>query len=321
MTRIDAPRSDARFLAEVRERIRPLDLLLLGLAPAVLLAVHAQPLPAREALVFVREAPLITTAFTAHFVHLRLDHLLGNLVVYGLMAPTAYLLLVLSGRRSEFLMVTVTVLLAFPFVLTGLDSLVIDRGRLFGFSGLAMGFVGALPVALFLFLDERIEPAVGLDDAPLLFFVGIGVIGWRSLEGPIRVPVIAGAGLVAIVYAVRLVRTLPRPLSTALRATLGHAGYVELAAAAPVLFVLAVWTAFPADPTRYGTVVNLLGHFLGYTLGFLATFLAVRIDRAVGHGPDVPPPPPEPPIEGYEPEGDPPEGDEGADARTPGVRR
>lgn len=297
----------ARFLAEVRERTHLVDLLVLGLVPAVLLAVFWLEPATREGLVFVRANPSLTTAFTAHYVHLERPHLLGNLAVYVLTAPTVYLLLLLSDRRAEFLMVTTTVLLGFPLVLTGLDTLVIDHGRLFGFSGLAMAFVGALPVALFLFLDERIEPAVGLDDAPLLFFVGIAIIAVRTVTGPVGWLLAAGTSLLALVYVGRLVRALPRPLTPELRASLRRSGYVELAVAAPVLFALAVWTAFPAEPASAGRVVDLLGHFLGYSVGFLAAFLAIRVDRALGAGRDVPPPPPEPPIHAGEPPDEPPD--------------
>lgn len=309
---IDPSEPDAvpGFLSEVAGRSRALDWLLLSAAPAVLVAVHALPLPIREALAFARADPSLATAFTAHYVHLSTAHLLGNLAVYLLIAPTAYLLLLLSGRRSEFLAVTATVLLVFPFVLTGLDTIVIPQGTLVGFSGLTMAFIGVLPVAAFLFLDDRIEPAVGLDDAPSLFFAGLALISFRAVRSPTGLALTAVAALIALAYLIRIGRTLPRQPGRQLGGLLPRSGYVELAVASPVLFALAILAAFPTDPVRSGTVVNLYGHLLGYTLGFIATFLTVRLVRATGG--EVQPLPatrvPPPDADGNDREAEPPDG-------------
>lgn len=78
------------------------DLVLL-VVPVVLLGVYAVPEPIRREWVFSYVEPTATTAFTSHFVHLGAEHLAVNLASYLLLAPTAYALSTLSGRRGAFL--------------------------------------------------------------------------------------------------------------------------------------------------------------------------------------------------------------------------
>lgn len=298
------PRSGLRF--DVSRRFRPLDIVVLLAPPVVLLGIFALPSAVRAGLVFERTAPTLLTAFGAHFVHLQPAHLLGNLAVYALVAPTVYLLFLLAEARAEFLAVSATILLLFPFVLTGLDTLVLHRGTLVGFSGLAMAYTGVLPVAAFLLLDERTDVAVGLDDAPVFFLAGMSLIAVRVAPGRNGLLIAVVVTAVALAYAARIGRALPWPSWTRLRGLLDRSGYVELVLATPVVFAVAILAAFPTDPVGAGTVVNLFGHLLGYSLGFLATYVTVRLDRAVGgESPASPQSPPEPPADHTEGSADP----------------
>lgn len=270
------------FLEDVGRQAHRIDGPLLLLAPAVLVAVHTLPTPTRAGLVFDRAAPSLMTAFSAHFVHLEAAHLLGNLVVYALVVPVVYLLLLLGGRRSEFLAVLAVILSLFPLVLTALGTLVIGRGTLLGFSGLAMAFVGVLPVATFLFLDGWTTTDVGLDDAPILFFGGMALIAVRVVPVGLGLVVAAVATAFALVYLLRIVRSVPRPWLPRVRGLLRRSGYLELGLGSPVVFAVAILAAFPADPVRSDAVVDLFGHLIGYSLGFLAIYLTVQLDRAVG---------------------------------------
>ncbi len=284
----DARAEPPTFLAEVRRRSRPADWLLLLGPPVGLLAVQALPPATRASLAFSPARASILTAFTAHYVHFSAGHLAGNLATYLLIAPAVYLLLLLGGRRGEFQAFAVTVLGAFPFVLTALAALSGRPGTVAGFSGLGMAYVGALPAALFLFLDRRLDARVGLDDAPGLFLAGLAVVAVRAVPTTAGLAIAAAAGLLAVVYAFRLRRAVPGGSWAAVRRALGRSGYVELAAATPVLFVLALLAGFPADPLAPGTVVDLFGHFVGYALGFVSLYLSVRLVRAAGGEPERP---------------------------------
>ena len=295
------------FLAEVLDRARPVDGLVLAVAPAALIGLQELSRADRAALAFDRAEPSLLTAFTAHYVHLEADHLHGNLAVYALVVPVVYLLFLLGGRRRAFLAVAVGVLAGLPLVLTGLGTAVIGRGIMAGFSGLSMAFVGVLPIALFGFLDDRLSSAVSVRDAPALFLAGVALVAVRAVPGREGWFIATGAAALAVHYGVRVAKGLERPVRPAAVAWLARGGYLELALVAPVVFGLAIWAGFPTDPAREGSVVDLLGHVLGYGLGFLVPYVGVLL--AGGRRP--PPPPPS----------EPPEASRTDDARPPDVFR
>lgn len=243
--------------------------------PIVLLGIHFSPGGFRESLVFSPAAPDLVSAFGAHFVHRSVPHLLGNLVVYALIVPSAYVLAVLGRCRQQFLQASAVVVLVFPFVLSGLHLLLMDRGMVLGFSGLAFAFVGVLPLLLPGYL-ARFEGEVRVAHMPVIFFAGVSVIAIRSLPaGQVRFAVTLGAALVAIGYAAALWRDLR---TVRLGALVQRAGTFELALGAPILFFLAILAGFPTDPGRDAAIVNLYGHVIGYGLGFITAFVIFHLD-------------------------------------------
>ena len=272
------------LLAELRDRASPADVGLLLAAPVVLIVAFSFPAPVRESLAFSHADPSIVTAFAAHYVHLDATHLRGNLAVYAMVVPPTYLLFLLSGRRREFAVIVPAILLAFPFVLSASSLVLVRRGVLLGFSGLAMAFVGVLPVAAFRYVGERVPRAIDVDDAPVLFFTGSALIALRSGPSTLGPAIATLAGIVALAYAVRLGRALGRPGREEIGRALRRTGHVELWTASPVLFFLSIVVAFPADPVAGGAIVDLYGHFLGYGLGFIATYVTLRLDDATPDG-------------------------------------
>jgi len=261
--------------SRLRAALRPRDVVAVLGVPAVLVAVFALPAPLRESFVFSPAAPSLVSAYATHFVHRSAGHLLGNLAVYGLAVPAAYLLAVLGDCRQVFFIPFVGVLIALPLVLSALHVLLGSSGQVVGFSGLNMAFVGMLPLFETVYL-ARLERDIRLDHAPALFFAGAAVVAARVVPpGDTRLVIVAGTTLVAVVYAGHVYRELS---AAAIRNLLEHTGEFELVLGTVVVFFVAVFLAFPADPVRSGGVVDVYGHFLGYALGFVATFLAFRID-------------------------------------------
>lgn len=256
--------------------------LLLAL-PAVLLVVFWLPDPVRDGLVLRADDPTLATAFAAHFVHRSWSHLAGNLAIYAGAVGVGYPLAVLGGRRRTYLSVVVAVLLTYPLVLSGLHLAGHDAGVLLGASGLALALLGALPMVLFAYLGARVDGAVSVDHAPALFFLGAATIAGRTaLAVPAVRPVVPVAVLLGALYLLPVAGRLRRGTSVRGR-QLHRAGYVELPAAAVVVFFLAVAAAVPADPSAGGgALAELTLHVLAFALGFAGAYLTDRSLRALG---------------------------------------
>jgi hypothetical protein len=168
---------DLGLLASVAARGHPVDAVVLAVVPVTLVAVFLLvPESTREAFVLDYRAPTAVDMYASHFVHFAGAHLATNVAVYALGALPAYCYLAAAGRRDDFLAAFGAVLTIFPYVLSGLNAVFVRPSVGYGFSGLAMAFLGFLPVALALFVRERMLPGVTIDHAPLLFFAVAGTL-------------------------------------------------------------------------------------------------------------------------------------------------
>lgn len=265
--------SDVSFLRAARNLVRPLDVLALLAVPGVLLGVFALPDAVTQGLVLSHADPTPATTLTAHYVHDSADHLLGNLSVYALVVPVAYLLCCLAGRRREFLVAFVAYLLVLPPVLSVLDLLLLDSGVVLGFSGVVMAFVGFLPLALVWYARTVAGVGLQVDHAPGLFFLGLaGISLWVVPVRPTQLLLAAVASAIGLAYA-HGARTA---LDGAAVRWPGSGAYVELAGAGLVAFAFGVAVGFPPGRVADGVIVNHYGHLLGYAIGFIAAYVAVR---------------------------------------------
>jgi hypothetical protein len=253
----------------------PADALLVAAAPVALVAVFLLPEATREAFVLDYREPTAVDLYASHFVHFGRPHLAANLAAYAAAVVPAYCCCVAAGRRTDFLAAFGAVLAVFPYALSGLNAVFVRPSVGYGFSGLAMAFLGFLPVALALFARERLLPGVSLDHAPLLFFAGAGTVAVLAVPASrfaLVGVVVAAVGVAA--YGWSLWRAVD---ATRLRAVPGRAGDAELAAAGVVLVLAAPFVAFPPDVAGDGYVLNVYSHLLGFCLGFIAPFTALRL--------------------------------------------
>jgi len=263
----------------VVDRYRPrgliLDLAILVGVPALLLGVYCLPEPTRIELALLYTEPTVLSAYTMHFVHLSADHLVTNLVAYLLVVPLTYVLAVRAGRRDVFRVATVTFLVAFPLVLSGLNLLV-ERPRIgYGFSGINMAFLGLLPLMLLSYLKRHAPATFELDHAPALFFAGVGLIAALAVPSPrLRLGIAGFAACGATLYLRGL--TPIRRLRADVRSLFAEEG-AEYAVVGLLVFGLLPIAAFPPDPTGAGSVLNLYTHLLGYCLGFIAPYATVTL--------------------------------------------
>ncbi|WP_262342903.1 hypothetical protein [Haloplanus rubicundus] len=279
------PRHAGPRSAALGDRIRPADVALLGSVPVTLGLVSLLPRATRRSLVFDYAAPTLPTAFASAFVHLDPVHLLVNVVLYALLAATSLALDLASGHRRRFYTAFPTFVLVFPVVLSYLNLAVPRSATTLGFSGVAMAFVGYLPLALADYLDARfgIGPATQL--APALFLSSLALVAVLSVRSAFalvgdRATLLAlAASLGALRYA--LVVAERSDLRARCRRLLGTPGAVELTAVAAALVFAVPFVAFPASPERGAGVLNLYSHLLGYALGFLVPFVTVSARRFV----------------------------------------
>jgi hypothetical protein len=223
--------------------------------------------------------PTVVTAFTAHYVHLTPEHLVGNIVGFLLLASLAYGLSLLGGHRRLFFVSMATFLFAFPFVLSGLN-LAIPRNAIgFGFSGINMALFGYVAVALVTVVGDRF----GVDDRrylPALFLVSVGYVAANALPASVT-----SVGLVSVALAVSIPygRSAGRHSAQSLRQTIGRVietpVYAELVAAAVVVLLGYPFVGFPT-PTPDGPRINIYIHFLGYALAYIVVYMSLLVDRS-----------------------------------------
>ncbi|WP_245944524.1 hypothetical protein [Haloplanus salinus] len=278
------------FARLIRERTGLIDITLLLSLPAVLILIYLSPVGLRESLVFDYTEPTLFTAFASVFIHLDKIHLLVNIGVYALIVPVLFVLSIATRNRRRFYTAFVTFLLMFPFVLSYLNLALFRPSVAFGFSGVAMAFVGYLPFALANYLDDVFDVGPANQISPMLFLLSllcIAVLSIRSAPTIGRLVVLSTvvSVLVAILSVLLYVLALydqKDELQSKLRTVLRTSGHFELAMIAIVLIFAIQFVAFPPDPALGDGVLNLYVHFLGYSLGFLAVFTAVETAERLG---------------------------------------
>jgi uncharacterized membrane protein YGL010W len=249
---------------------------MLAAVPATLLAVFVLPRASKVGLALRYTDPTFLSLFANHYVHFDAGHLATNVAVGTAVVSTLFALArATDGDGTRWFDVTVTVVIvAFPPVLSGLNLLLV-RDRLgFGASGLAMAFVGLLPVALFAYLG-RFDDRIGIDHAPVVFFTAM--LPAAALVAPsARAALIAGGVSVLAVglYLRSLYVTVPLGK---LIAAVRRRGDPELVAAAVALSVGLPVAAFLPGGTAARTVPNVYSHLLGFCLGFLGGYFTARL--------------------------------------------
>lgn len=260
-------------LGDLREYIGEAALLI-SVVTSMLL-VYRLPKITRLDLVLDYRAPTLLTAYASHFVHLRHEHLLTNLVVFGLLFALSYWLAAAAGRRRLFHAAALTFLLAFPLALSWLN-LAVPRPRVgFGFSGVAMAFLGFLPIAVASVVEAEFPRSRALARAPGLYMLGLAVVAWRALPPVGLRPLLVAAILVAALAHLPRVPTADGASAGVRWLFEGSRGGLVLAGLAAL--VLVPFAAFPEEPVTANAVTNLYTHFLGYSLGFLVPYAAVSV--------------------------------------------
>lgn len=256
---------------------RPVDLALLIVVPVTLLVVFSSPLGLREQLVLDVSSPTVVTAYTSHYVHLEQAHLVGNLVMYALVAPTAYVLSVLSGKRWLFRWAVVTFLSVFPLVLSGMQ-LVFPRERiLFGFSGINAALFGLLCFVLVSYVSVHLSSSIDETDAPALLFFTIALITVLSVPSRAWMSELTTLSIgIGLSYVVTLLLCIGVPEWGSVVEGWGG-GRAEIGFIGLGVLLLFPFFGFYRTFTGDGAVFDLYAHFVGYALAFITIYVSAVI--------------------------------------------
>ncbi|MDX1744313.1 MAG: hypothetical protein R3324_00105 [Halobacteriales archaeon] len=259
-------------------RVGTVDLIAVSVVPLALATVHLQPMEVKRSLVLAYMDPTVWTAFTSHFVHLDGVHLATNILTYAVIVTPLYLLCLVSGNRDRFWAVYLTVIFAFPFAISALN-VALARPRIgLGFSSLNMAFLGFLPIALVWYLGDQFDPRIDPRVAPGFFFLGTGLIAVLAVPDSVHGVVIASSSAVAaLLFFYRGEGWGDRSVVASIKRAAARPGYFELAVVPIIVYVLVPFAAFPAEPIRNGSVLNLYAHQLGFCLGFIVPYTTFRI--------------------------------------------
>jgi len=178
----------------------------------------------------------------------------------------------------------------FPPVLAYLNLALFRPSVTFGFSGVAMAFVGYLPFALADYLDELFDIGPANQVGPMLFLLSLICIAALSVQSVpptnrlvvfITILSILLAALSALSYA-RSLKQTKGGFRTNLHTVIRTPGHCELTTIAIMMTFAIQFVAYPLDPSSGRSVLNLYVHFLGYALGFLAIFTTVETAERLG---------------------------------------
>ncbi|MDZ7745798.1 MAG: hypothetical protein U5K28_04470 [Halobacteriales archaeon] len=265
--------------AVLQDEIRSRDILGARRRPRVLSAVFVLPATTRESLAFAYREPTVVTAYTAHFVHFKIDHLAANVLGYVLLAGSGYVLAVLAGQRRLFGASAVTYVLAFPFALSGLNLAVPRNAVGYGFSGVNIAFAGVLGLLLVAYASRRIDSRLRVRHAPGVFFTAVVVVSLLALPaGVVSISVASASALVAGVYVVSSWYDLSRTGAHTEEAAGADstASFRDIGMLAAVVFFGYPFVGFPPAMPVDGSVVNLYVHLLGFCLGFIVPYVALE---------------------------------------------
>lgn len=230
------------------------------------------PIELHNALVFDHSEPRLWALWTSAYVHADLQHLVSNLLGFGMAILPTWFVFRWRGRQPVPRRLVLMYLVVFPVVLAvasfGFYQFLLgaDAAATRGFSGIVGAIFGLLFVAV-------LEIVYDLTDWRGVTGVGMAVLLVAMLQmllraGAATVPVIA-LGLVGVVLSVTLVvpRTHPREW---VRMFKGDSEPISLAGFGTLVVVVVLPHLFPIRWIQPNQVIDIFGHAAGVALGIIS---------------------------------------------------
>jgi len=264
------------FLSRLRGEAKQVDVVL-AIIPLLLVAVFLFPLETRRAFVFDYQNPTVMTAFSAHYVHLSISHLISNLIACTIFLLLAYLLVLSNGVRGQLYTELFVILFIFPVLLSYLN-LAIPRSAVgYGFSGLNMALLGYIAVEFTRYTGNYYLESIGVEDAIFSFLVlttFVSAVYARMYR--IALFLTVASSVFALGYLV-FADWSWRELYPALIHSLELRGYIELAVFTILIIIGYTSTAF-FNPVLEAGVTNVYIHFLGFCIGFINSYVFIYVN-------------------------------------------
>lgn len=263
------------FLSEAIRRTGWEDIFLLCLVPFVLIFVFLLPESVQEGFVLQIDSPTFLTVFMTHFVHAGFSHLFNNLTAYFVIVIPAYIMYAFIGRKDIFRRIFLVFLLVFPFILSGLDILVLGVDSSRGFSGIVAAFFGFLPLTIFRFLKLKLNFDLGTSNSVVLFLFAATLIAY------IYAGLSFSVALILVLLGLYLWRMSKEAKIGGLRffpsGSCSRRSHWMLASFAFLVFISLPFSMFPPDPVVGDMAVNILSHYSGFALGFVVPYILLEV--------------------------------------------
>lgn len=239
---------------------------------ATLTAIHfGIPTSIQKQLALDQSHPEPWMFLTSAYVHNSTQHLVGNLLGFGIGAVVASQLCDLQGRRRWFRVTTGLLLLVLP-VLVGLTDFVVFQSQGLepttrGFSAVVAGCVGFVLVALARWVADRYGQRIGSNMGLVVFLLLMGEILFIYQNGHL-----VGLGPLLLLFtglSLTLGTVVRRVGKKEWRGTKRRRLFVDAGFVVVVTTLLAalVWGLFPAHVVQDGSVTNILAHLAGLGWG------------------------------------------------------
>lgn len=255
-----------------RERSTPAQrVLAFWFVPLVLLLVAGLPEQTQSQWVLVLNDPAPVDLYLSNLVHADVQHLSNNVlsflllmcVLFPLAALTRHLrtLCVLSALLLTLLPVVVSVYTITALNGTGAETVA-------GFSGIAAGFAGILPVFIAIFVRSRVREASVFPGTAGLMGLELSVVLWLAGIRRPSLLVLGGLSVVAMLVAGRAGDDEGRSAR----------GYeLQLLVAAAIVFA-----AVPVPLiVNVGAGTNVYGHLVGFAGGFFLSMGLLAVQPVV----------------------------------------
>lgn len=259
----------------VHQRGTVLDVGLIVSISVVLIVLFSLSLETKRTLAFSYTEPTLLTAFTSHYIHFSVVHLLVNVIGYSLIVSTVYLCAIAANRRTQFFVVFTVFLLFLPFVLSAFNLVFPRAGIGVGFSGVIMAFLGYLPIVLTTLLGTQLDLSMNGIHSSWLFFFGFAIIAVAAVPGLYGIGIAVVAVLSGILFLLPVIEKVHQEGIQSETVGLFEAGSAEFLMVALVTFLTYPIIAFPRDTTVIGGQINVYSHALGFCFGYLTTYVTV----------------------------------------------
>lgn len=239
--------------------------------PVVLLFVGGLPEQTQSQWVLLLNDPTVTDLYLSNFVHADVRHLSSNVLSFLLVMCVLFPLAALTRHLRTLGVLSVLMLTLLPVVvslysITTLSGTVAET--VVGFSGIAAGFAGILPVFIALLVQNRVRDINVLAGTAGLMGLELSVVLWLAGIRRPSLLVLGGLSVVGMSFAGR----------AGDKGSRGARGYeLQLLVAAAIVFAAVPVTLI----VNVDAGTNVYGHLIGLTGGFFLSMALLVIQPAV----------------------------------------